>query len=269
MKRMKKQKRWLPALLLALFLVSLTGGAALAAGSYGDVSPDAWYSDAVQYVSDNGLMQGVSETRFAPEAAVTRGMIVTVLYRHAGSPAFVGKADFSDVAEGAWYRDAVEWAAETGLITGYGDGRFGPDDPVTREQLAVILRPYAKMQGADVTKQADLSGFRDAGAVSGWAAEALSWAVAEGLIGGVAPDTLAPAGQASRAQVAAILMRLLDKTPAAGLTLVKSVEIYDPDYAGGGWVLARKLTYEYENGYPKRIDTYYPDSDEHQISTFE
>ena len=138
MKRMKKQKRWLPALLLALFLVSLTGGAALAAGSYDDVSPDAWYGQAEQYVSDNGLMQGVSETRFAPEAAVTRGMIVTVLYRHAGAPAFVGKAGFSDVAEGAWYRDAVEWAAEAGLITGYGDGRFGPDDPVTREQLAVI-----------------------------------------------------------------------------------------------------------------------------------
>ncbi len=264
---MKRDKRLLILILLTLLLTALFAGTAQAA-AYRDVPADAWYAEAVSYVSDNGLMTGVSDTSFAPEATVTRGMIVTILYREAGSPACVGKADFSDVAEGAWYAEAVEWGAETGLVTGYGNGCFGPEDPVTREQLARILRQYAKMQGADVTKSADLTQFKDASSVSGWAKEALSWAVAEGLVGGVGGDMLAPAGQASRAETAAILMRLLDKEPA-GLTLLKSVSIYDWDYAGGDWVLARTISYEYENGYPVKMDVYYPDSDEHSIATFE
>ncbi len=265
---MKTKQRRLVLILAVLLFTALLTGTAYAA-TYGDVSSDAWYAEAVNYVSDQGLMTGVSDNAFAPDSAVTRGMIVTILYREAGKRAYVGKADFSDVTDGAWYYDAVEWGAEVGLVTGYGNGLFGPNDPVTREQLAQILRQYAKMQGADVSKTADISSFKDAASVSGWAKEALSWAVAEGLVSGVTADTLAPSGQASRAQVAAMLMRFLDKEPAAGLTLVKSVQIFDPDYADGGWTLARVVTYEYENGYPTRIDTYYPDSDEHQISTFE
>ncbi len=262
---MRKDKRLL-ILVLALLFMALLSGTAYA---YSDVPDGAWYAEAVDYVSGRGLMTGVSDTAFAPDSPVTRGMIVTILYREAGSPAFVGKAEFSDVAEGAWYAAAVEWAAEVGLVIGYGNGLFGPEDPVTREQMAVMLRQYAKMRVVDVTKTADISSYTDAASVSGWANEALRWAVAEDLISGTTADTLDPGGKVIRAQAAAMLMRFLSGGfSVTAPALVKSVTLYGVDYETKEWVKWEKKEYTYENGYPATLTTSYPGADEVSVETF-
>ena len=268
---MKSKNLWAAMILAAALTVCLIPLSASAkTASFDDVSENAWYAEAVSYVSENGLMKGVSETAFAPEGTVTRGMIVTIMYRQAGQPAFVGKADFRDVAADAWYADAVKWGAEVGLVLGYGNGLFGPNDAITREQLAVILYQYAKIQGMDVSKQADLKAFKDAGSVSSWAADPVRWAVAEGLISGVTADTLAPEGSATRAQTAAILMRLFNKAPSlTGPALLKSVDVYGIDYETKEWTLTNRLTYEYENGYPVKLDNYDVNLEEHMVTTFE
>ena len=173
-----------------------------------DIAPDAWYTDAVQYAYDNGLMTGTAEDTFAPNATTTRGMIVAILHRLEGEPA-AQDAGFSDVADGSWYASAVAWAKETGIVNGYSDSTFGPNDAITREQMAAILMNYAEYKGQDVTASADLSGYADAGDISAWAEEALAWANAEGLINGMSDDELAPQGNATRAQVAAIFQRFL------------------------------------------------------------
>ena len=173
-----------------------------------DIAPDAWYTDAVQYAYDNGLMTGTAEDTFAPNATTTRGMIVAILHRLEDEPA-AQDAGFSDVADGSWYASAVAWAKETGIVNGYSDSTFGPNDAITREQMAAILMNYAEYKGQDVTASADLSGYADADAVSGWATDAVQWAVEEGLINGMSDDELAPQGNATRAQVAAIFQRFL------------------------------------------------------------
>ena len=173
-----------------------------------DIAPDAWYTDAVQYAYDNGLMTGTAEDTFAPNATTTRGMIVAILHRLEDEPA-AQDAGFSDVADGSWYASAVAWAKETGIVNGYSDSTFGPNDAITREQMAAILMNYAEYKGQDVTASADLSGYADADTVSGWATDAVQWAVEEGLINGMSEDTLAPQGNATRAQVAAIFQRFL------------------------------------------------------------
>lgn len=176
-----------------------------------DVAVGDWYYDAVAYVYENGLMTGTSGTLFSPNATTTRAMIVTILYRLEGSPVANGSAGFTDVAYGTWYTAAVNWAAANEIVTGYGSGKFGPMDPITREQMAAILFRYADFKGMDTTARADLSGYTDAGDISAYAVEAMSWANAEGFITGTTATTLKPQGSATRAQVATILTRYAQK----------------------------------------------------------
>ena len=174
---------------------------------FSDVTESDWFYDAVTYAYENGLMDGVGMGLFAPNSETTRAQLVTILHRLAGQPAPSGDSGFSDVETGTWYTDAVAWAAQNGIVNGVSDTQFAPGDDITREQLAVILYRYATYQGYDVSQRADLSGFVDAGTISTYAQEALSWANAQGLVLGFEDDSLRPQGNASRAQIAAVLMR--------------------------------------------------------------
>ena len=176
-----------------------------------DVAPDAWYIDAVQFAYDEGIMTGTSDTTFSPELSTTRGMIVAILHRLEESPAASGD-HFTDVADGDWYADAVNWAASEGIVNGMSATMFAPNAPITREQLAAILHNYAEYKGMDVSARADLSKYADAASISDWARDVISWAVGEELIAGITNDTLDPQGNASRAQVAAIFERFLEQT---------------------------------------------------------
>ena len=175
-----------------------------------DVTPNAWYKDAVQYAYAGGLMTGVSANEFAPEATTTRAMIVSMLARLEGVES-AESAGFADVAVNDWYATAVNWAASVGITSGTGDGNFSPNTAITREQLAAILMNYAQYKGQDVSARATLDTYNDATAISSWANDVMSWAVAEGLLTGVTADTLQPQGAATRAQVAAILQRFLSE----------------------------------------------------------
>lgn len=182
-----------------------------------DVSKNAWYYDAVQYVSTHGLMAGTSANTFAPDHTTTRAMIVTILYRLAGSPAIQDTAwedPFLDVDANAYYAAAVYWARMQGLVAGYSAERFGPNDTITREQMAAILYRYARYQNCDTTARADLSPYTDAAQVGSWAVEAVRWANAAGLINGTSATTLSPKGSATRAQAAAILHRFCQRMAA-------------------------------------------------------
>ncbi|HIU71770.1 MAG TPA: S-layer homology domain-containing protein, partial [Candidatus Galloscillospira excrementipullorum] len=173
-----------------------------------DVEEGAWYYDAVAYVYDKGMMTGVTDTTFEPDATTTRGMIVTMLYRLEGEPAVDNAAAFADVAAGAWYEKAVAWASQNGIVNGYGDDLFGPNDAITREQMAAILFRYAQYKGLEaVTLEENLGAFEDAGQISEYAVQAFNWVVGQGLMTGVTDTTLEPASSATRAQVATILMR--------------------------------------------------------------
>ena len=173
-----------------------------------DIAPNAWYKDAVQYAYDNGLMTGVSANEFAPEQTTTRAMIVSILAR-LESVTTAQAAGFADVDDNDWYATAVNWAANVGVVNGYEDNTFQPNTAITREQLAAILMNYSAYKGEDVSNRADLANYTDQ--PSTWANEAMQWAVAEGLITGITNDELQPQGNATRAQVAAILQRFLDK----------------------------------------------------------
>jgi len=170
---------------------------------YSDVSKDSWYYNAVEYVSEKGLMNGYNDGRFGPDDKVTRAMAVTTLYRMEGSPSHSTDGSFPDVAKDAWYYDAVQWAVEKGIVQGYG-GIFDPDGQITREQLAAMFYRYKGSPAAS----GNLSGFTDRSSVSSWAADAMSWAVGNGIINGMGNNTLVPAGTATRAQLASILMRM-------------------------------------------------------------
>ena len=172
-----------------------------------DVAPNAWYKDAVQYAYDHGLMTGVSDTEFAPEATTTRAMIVSILAR-LENVTTAEAAGFADVDDNDWYATAVNWAANVGVVNGYEDNTFRPNTAITREQLAAILMNYAVYKGQDVSARASLDNYTDQ--PSTWAQETMQWAVAEGLISGVTNDQLQPQGNATRAQVAAILQRFLE-----------------------------------------------------------
>ena len=178
-----------------------------------DVMEGDWFYDAVVYAYETGLMDGVEDNLFAPNSQTTRAQLVTILYRLAGEPEPGGDSGFSDVAAGIWYTDAVAWAAQNGIVNGVSDTEFAPGDDITREQLAAILYRYAAYQGYDVSQRADLSGFGDAESISGYAQEALSWAHAQGLVLGFEDGSLRPQGTASRAQIAAVLMRFLAAVP--------------------------------------------------------
>ena len=173
-----------------------------------DVHEGDWFYEEVLYAYENGLMNGVGDNRFAPNSATTRGMLVTILYRLEGEPAVTGEAGFDDVGD-TWYTDAVIWAAANDIVNGIGDNQFGPENTLTREQLVTMLYRYAEAAGYDVSAAADLSGYPDAGKVQTYAQEAMSWAVAEGIVEGM-DGNLNPAGNASRAQIATILMRFCE-----------------------------------------------------------
>ena len=178
---------------------------------FDDVSRSDWFYDDVRYVYENGIMDGTGAYRFAPNAQLTRAMIVTILYRMDGSPAVSGASVFTDADSGMWYGKAVAWAAANGIVNGYGSGRFGPNDPVTREQLAAILYRYTAYRKASTASNGDnLASFSDLGTVSGYALESMNWAVGAGLLKG-ANGKLDPKANATRAQVAAIIHRYLER----------------------------------------------------------
>ena len=191
----------------------VNGVTAIARFPFTDVVAGTWYYGAAAYAYNNGLFAGMTPTTFAPNATMTRAMLVSVLWRLAGAPAPKAPNTFVDVPDGAWYTDAVTWAAENGVVSGIGGSRFDPSGFVTREQTAEILYNYAHSKGYDVSARADLTAFPDAASVSGWAKNALSWANAAGLINGTVRDgqtILDPQGSASRAQVAMILMNYVE-----------------------------------------------------------
>lgn len=185
--------------------------------SYTDIDKNAWYAEAVAYMVENGYMTGTSEGIFDPEGKMTRAMLVSVLYRISGKTVSYEKT-FSDVAQDAWYANAVVWAKKTGIVSGVGDGRFDPEGKITREQLAVILYNFTKSCNYDVSAQGSLSTFPDSSKVSAWAKTGVAWAVGMGLLSGQTDENgktyLAPLHTASRAEVASLLSRFLIMTGA-------------------------------------------------------
>ena len=171
--------------------------------AFTDADRSAWYHDGIHYCVEQGLMVGTSETAFSPNSATTRGMIVTILWRLEGSPLVSTSLNYDDVKPEDWYGEAVRWADDAGVVTGYGNGKFGPNDPITREQMAAMLWRYAGSPKAD----GSLFSFVDGAQTNDWARPAMIWAVEQGLIAGVGNDRLEPSGQATRAQAATILMR--------------------------------------------------------------
>lgn len=181
--------------------------------NFTDVGPNAWYHEAVDYTVSNGLMNGTSKTTFAPLDFMTRSMLVTVLWRYDGSRAGYSNT-FTDVSINSWYANAVSWASANGIVSGTGNGKFSPNDKVTREQTAAILYRYANYKGYDTSARTNISSYPDAADVHSYAMSAMSWAVAGNLITGVSHGSknyLEPLGNANRAQVATILMRFINK----------------------------------------------------------
>ncbi len=181
--------------------------------NFADIAADAWYADAVQYVYENGMMSGTSETTFSPDLTTTRGMIVTILYRLEGSPDLSNENlgyPYADVDANAYYADAVYWARQNGIVSGMSAEQFAPNNAITREQMAAILYRYAQFKGYDVSAKANLSVYTDAAQVSTYATDAMAWANGAQLIAGTSQATLTPAGNATRAQVATILMRFCE-----------------------------------------------------------
>ena len=169
-----------------------------------------WAENDINSAVGIGLFKGTSDTTFSPEKTLTRGELVTILYRMAGEPKAPASSSFTDVPAGKFYSEAVAWAAENGIVKGLAKDTFAPNLEVTREQIATILYRYAEFREIDVSEKADLSGFQDAGKVSNFAKDAMAWAVAVGLIRGIEADTLAPNGVATRAQAATLAIRFLD-----------------------------------------------------------
>lgn len=227
-------KKRLLSLALALCLVcSLLPGTALAAGEnpFTDVPASHWAHDDITYVYENDLMNGTDGSLFSPESTTTRAQVVTVLYRLAGQPAADWANPFWDVPASAWFHDAVTWAWENDITGGVSSTHFGAGNAVTREQLATFLYRYAQDQGYDTSARADLSGYSDAGLVSSYATEALSWANATGLITGTTGTTLSPQGSATRAQVATILSRFCQDVIPGGYVspahMIRNLEASD------------------------------------------
>ncbi len=183
------------------------GGSSCPAHKFTDVNTSLWYHKAVDYAINNSLMSGVGENTFSPNANLSRAMLAQILYNLAGRPAAAGTSDFNDVAEGMWYTNAIAWAAEKGVVSGLGNGKFGPNDNITREQLAVMLYRYAGSPAAG----GSLDGFADAGKVSGYAQNGLVWATANGVMSGKGGGMLDPQGLATRAEVAQMLYNYLNK----------------------------------------------------------
>ena len=231
------QKRLLSILLTLTMLLAMAVPAFAAAEDTGfvDVDADAWYAEAVAYCREHGLMNGTSDTTFEPESTLTRAMLVTVLYRNAGSPAVTGADNFTDTVEGAYYADAVVWASQQSIVGGYGNGLFGTNDPVTREQMTAIFWRYAGSP-----ESSGPHSFSDADTIASYAGDAVNWADENGIIAPVSGNVFAPQSNATRAQVASALMNLdLSKqnTPA-------------PDTTDGSNILIAYFSFE---GHTKQI----------------
>ena len=193
---------------IAAFLLITQFSSAQAAGmTYEDVPDAAWYAESVRYMSDRSLMNGVGGNRFDPDGLVTRAMFVTILYRLDGAAELSEPSRFEDVSENSYYRRAVAWASNNGIVGGYNSKQFGPDDHITREQLAVILYRYATKKGQDTTQKSTLEQYIDADQISAYALDAMRWAHAEGIVNGVSSSALGPQSSATRSQVAAMVMR--------------------------------------------------------------
>lgn len=182
------------------------GGDSCPSKQFKDVDQSLWYHDYVDYAVRNGLFDGTSDTTFEPDSPMTRGMLVTVLHRMDGKPAATKASPFVDLVDD-WYKDAVAWAAETGIVDGMDETHFAPNENVTREQAMAMLMRYAKYKGMDVSATVELKQYKDASSISDWADAAVHWAVATGLINGVTDTTIEPQGNSTRAQIATILMR--------------------------------------------------------------
>ena len=176
-----------------------------------DISEKDWFYGDVMFVYENGLMLGTSKTLFSPHGTVMRGMMATILWRMEGSPVPKGKNSFTDVEAGKWYADAITWTAENGIFAGYGKDKFGPDNPITREQLAAIFYRYADYKGYDLTVKGNLDKFKDADKITDYAKTAMQWAVGSGLMKGKSGNLLDPQGTATRAEIAAMLHRFIEK----------------------------------------------------------
>ena len=181
------------------------------ANPFTDVSEKDWFYGDVMFVYENGLMLGTSKTLFSPHGTATRGMMATILWRMEGSPVPKGKNSFTDVEDGKWYADAITWTAENGIFAGYGKDKFGPDDPITREQLAAIFYRYADYKGYDLAVKGNLDKFKDADKITDYAKTAMQWAVGSGLMKGKSGNLLDPQGTATRAEIAAMLHRFIEK----------------------------------------------------------
>ena len=217
---MKKQMRLLGFLLAAAVLsagVMAVAAATVGDTGFSDVDAGSWYADAVEYVRENGLMSGITATTFNPEGTTSRGQIAAILYRAAESPAVSGGTDFSDVEETAYYADAIRWASANGVVTGYADGTFRPDAPVTRQQMAAILWRYAGRPAAEAATD-----FADESVISDYASTAMDWARSSGLISGRPGNMFDPYGRATRAQTAVILFRYQNGIEAVGDGIVRT-----------------------------------------------
>lgn len=211
---MNVQAKRLLSLILAFVMFvgmfPITASAVNEAGRFEDVPANAWYREAVEYVYENGLMVGFDDTHFAPGEMTTRSMVVTVLYRMEGEPAASGEG-FTDVEAGQWYTAPILWAQANGIVEGDGDGTFRPHAPMTREEMVAVIYRYAEFKGYDVTAREEMGGFEDGSTVEPYAVEAMSWAVAVGLINGFEDGTIRPKEGCERVQLATVLMRFCEQ----------------------------------------------------------
>lgn len=207
-----KKNQILSAFLAIVLTVGLYLPAAAASGTFTDVSSDAWYTDAVDYAVENGLFSGTSSTTFSPTGDMTRGMFVTVLSRVASADtAAAAAAGFSDVKSGSWYEGPINWAAEKGYVGGVGDGKFAPDTPITREQIAIILRNYLTDIGAELEPVSNPTAFKDEAKISSWAVDGVDYMRDTGLMTGDSNGNFNPQGKLTRAEAATVFMRLNQK----------------------------------------------------------
>lgn len=235
------RKRIICALMMIAVLLSAVVPAYAASSlPFDDVSESDWYFHCVNYIYENSIMAGVSKTEFSPDTSATRAMVVMVLYNIEGAPA-AEKSSFSDVAAGSWYSQSVGWAENAGIVSGVGGGKFAPDSNVTREQLAVMLMHYVKYKGGAPTSRSNLNMFSDKGAVSPYAANAVMWAVSTGIISGRSSTMIAPGGQATRAELAAMLMKLKENVLSSqdamteNSTIVPVLMFHSVDETGGAY----------------------------------
>ncbi len=196
---------------LKLSAAELNAAVGEVTAKYADVKTNDWYAEAVAFVYKQGMMNGLGDNRFAPGEKTTRAMLVTMLYRLEKDAGGSAATKFSDVPAGQWFSDAVNWSASAGVVNGLENGKFAPNDNISREQLAVMLYRYAQLKGYDVSVKGDLSKFDDNGSVAAWAKEPMQWAVGSGLINGKGEGSLEPGSNATRAEVATMLMRLLNQ----------------------------------------------------------